>query len=156
MIRLSRSGVVPSPSRPRAPRWERVFRAWHIACIPLFSGCLYVTPIQYRTVNRPPQIVFPKNVSEPVDLYVFSQATKDVWVQAYDPDGDVLTFSWSIPRAGLDYQEFTDTLPSGDWKSLVLIPSQYLVEGESIEVLISDQGEPPERETVQWQVQGSL
>lgn len=128
---------------------------WHVACIPLFSGCLYVKPIQFQEANRAPQVVFPENASDPIPLLVLSAPKREVYVKAFDPDGDILTFDWEVPRAQTtaELDEQTTEEDSGNWKSRVFIPREYLVDGESISVAISDQGEPRAVVTVQWAIQ---
>ena len=79
-----------------------------------------------------------------------------MWVVANDPDQDILTFIWNVPRATADLSPDTSPLDSGDWLSQVWIPSEYLRDGESIEVSISDQAQPRNVVTVQWIVQVGL
>ncbi len=117
------------------------------------SGCLYVKPVQERDVNRPPTVSQPVDISSPVLLPVLSDQQVRVWVVANDPDGDTLTFIWNVPRATADLRPDTELLPSGDWLSTLWIPVEWLQDGDSVEVTISDQAQPRHVVTVQWIVE---
>ena len=135
------------------PRCHALLRQWHVACIAALTGCLYVTPVQEREVNRPPAVTQPANIAGPVPLTLFSQERIRVWVLANDPDGDNLAFAWSVPRAVEDLSEDTADQPNGDWLSAIWIPTEYLREGESVEVTISDEAQPRNVVSVQWLVE---
>ena len=155
MIDMSRSSGEDRGHQPRRTRWERRFPVWHIACSVALSACFYVKPIPDRDANQPPQVVFPVDVSGPVPTTVLSELEHRVYVLAFDPDGDILTFVWSVDGAG----ELTVTSKQelgGDWSSTVSIPVELLQDGKSFEVTISDQAAPRNSVTVQWIVQVGL
>lgn len=107
-------------------------------------------------MNQPPQVSRPSDIGAPVPLQVFSgQETVVVTIVANDPDGEILTFVWDIPRATEppDAQDFQS--PAGDWVSVARIPASWLADGDALEVTISDQAEPRHVVTVQWTVQVS-
>lgn len=108
-------------------------------------------------MNQPPQVSRPTDAAAgPVTLFVFdSQEKVRVTVVANDPDGEILTFVWDVPRATAPLTVSEYQAPAGDWVSSVEIPVEWLVDGEALEVSISDQAEPRHVVTVKWTVQVS-
>lgn len=120
----------------------------------LVAGCFYIQPIQERDVNQPPQIIYPPGADlVPVPLHVYSSASYKPVVAANDPEGEILSFIWSVPRATYELPVTTSQTEAGDWQSDIEIPVEFLQDGESVEVTISDQAQPRNVVTVQWIVE---
>lgn len=100
-------------------------------------------------MNQPPQVVYPNASNAPVELPVFNNDFTPVYAVAADPERDILTFVWTIPRANVEPQP--NTRVEGDtWHSSLLLPREWLRDGETLEVSISDQAQPRNVVTVQW------
>ncbi len=105
-------------------------------------------------MNKDPVVIHPQGADLAVPLLVYSEAVHSVRVVAADPEGEILTFFWKIPRSGgVELPVNTFQTDAGDWQSNVSIPVEYLRDGEAIEVEISDQAQPRGIATVQWLVE---
>ncbi len=106
-------------------------------------------------MNQPPQVIHPQGGADTtVPLLIYSEEVHSVLVVANDPEGEILSFIWNVPRSGgIDLPVETFETNAGDWKSSIDIPVEYLRDGEAIEVEISDQGQPRRVSTVRWMVE---
>ena len=100
-------------------------------------------------MNQPPEVTRPINANAPVVLPILSDPTL-VTVVANDPQQERLTFIWNIPRATSD-PDVNDFLnESGDWISTLKLPTEWVRDGDKLEVTISDQAQPRNIVIVEW------
>ena len=118
-------------------------RGWHVGCISLLQGCLYVAPVwQEPPLNEGPSISIPTNFDgEVVPLPIVSNPSL-VTVLATDPDDEFLTFRWTVPRATQEPYVESKRTDAGDWVSNLHLPEEYVQTGDEIKCVVTDQAEP--------------
>ena len=126
-------------------------RPWHVACMFFVQSCLYIAPIRRPDVNQHPDITRPIGSDTLLPLRILGTHTV-LTVVANDPEDEVLTFVWDVPRANdlLDVNEFQSG--AGDWISTLRIPSEWVQEDDLVRCSISDQAKPRNVVAVEWEV----
>lgn len=142
----SMSRTAPPVPAPR-PKWSLL--RWHVACIPVLQGCLYIEPIWTPPVDTEPEILLPD--IEPGDtLDAILQADLELFtVIAHDPEGEPISFFWEVPN-GVEFgaDEFEDDGITG---TTARIPRDPLLDGEDIICTVFDPGGNTAR--VVWHVE---
>lgn len=137
LIGMSRSPRPPSPFGAHRRRSQRRLLPWHVACIPLWAGCLYTAPVWREEVNEPPVIIQPDpSVENPLVLF----ADRTEFVIAADPEGNPIQFVWDVP--GYPDLAHVETQQDQTVVSRAVIPRDPQLHGALIRVLVIDQ-EPP-------------
>jgi hypothetical protein len=114
--------------------------AWHVGCIFLVPGCLYVAPVKRPAVNHPPVIVYPDGpnpgsvVLRGLSTQLNAIATDD------DPEDTTLFFVWEGVPAELDPPApiTTPLLDPPGFISTWSIPFDPSLAGATIEVHVTD------------------
>jgi hypothetical protein len=111
----------------------------------LLQGCLFVAPAWEPPVNIGPNISVPANFSggDPLVLLVVSDPTI-IQVQANDPDDEILTFRWLVPRATEILGPYVTNFrtDADDWVSVLHLPEKYVQTGDTITCTVTDQAQP--------------
>ncbi len=102
-------------------------------------------------MNQPPDITRPLGSDGVLQLRVLAEFTV-LTVVANDPEDELLTFVWDVPRAtdALEVSEFQSN--AGDWVSTLRVPSDWVQVGDEIRCSVSDQAKPRNVVSVEWEV----
>ncbi len=114
------------------PALHGVFRAWHVLCISICSGCIYWPPLIMES-NVPPEIL----ASSPSagDTIVLDRPKK-AWVQVYDEDDPLesLEYTWFLDDGSfLSY----DLLPKSEG-AIVDLPLDAELDGQTLHCVVRD------------------
>jgi len=143
------------PQSP-GPSWgENVVRigivaAWHIACMSMVGGCLYVAPVWRPAVNLPPDIIRPEEADVREIPLVFNTSQVLVTVIAADPEQQPLEFVWQTPLP----DPVVNTYAQGEdaWVSVLTLQEEDVVDGDEIRVTVFDDN-PRGAVDVVWRVE---
>ncbi len=142
MIAMSRNAVRHAGAAPGA-RYVR----WHVACIFLLQGCLYIGPVWEEPLDREPEIISPEIGPDDQPLNVtFQGDTETLTVIAFDPEDGPLTIVWDVPH-GVEFV-VTEFESEGVTVSHADVPADPVLDGDLIECVVIDSAR--QAVTVTW------
>jgi len=100
------------------------------------AGCLFIEPGWVPAGNQPPEVVRPDPADGLQDIPLLMDRDTRITVIGSDPEGEPLEFVWIVP---VDVVFDWSTGSQADlWFSVLEIDADPLLDGQRIEVLISD------------------
>lgn len=105
-------------------------------------------------MNIGPEITVPANFDgETIRWPVVSDPTI-IQVQANDPDDEILTFRWTVPRATTLPEVSDFRTPAGDWVSVLHVPAEFVQTGDTITCIVTDQAQPRRNQVeITWEME---
>lgn len=90
-------------------------------------------------MNQPPIVTWPPDSTAGEITWPVLADPTSVRVVAFDPEGDNLLFVWNIPRATEEPETDLYRHENGDWVNVVRIPKEWLRDGDTFDLSISDE-----------------
>ncbi len=124
---------------------------WHVLCMVLLPGCLYVEPIWRPVVNAPPEIIRPEAYLGD-DIAIDLSITSGMTVVVVEPDGDDVDIVWLQPPPSLLYEE-NATAEDGTFTSSITVLNREdaSLNGKRFECDVIDEAIPANVQTISFE-----